>query len=286
MKGYQHRTCAKCPLSSISELYKTGLGEVMIILQVKNLHVAYGDKEVLKGIDLLVEKGEVVSFIGPSGTGKTTLLKCINYLEKPQQGEIELGDLHVDYQNITKQEILKLRRKTAMVFQMFNIFKHKTVIQNVMDAQIAVQKKSKDEAYAMSLKQLEKVGLKDKINEYPSRLSGGQLQRVGIARGLALEPDLILFDEPTSALDPELVEEVLKVIEDVAKSGMTTLLVTHEMDFAKRISDKVVFMENGYIVEVGTPEQIFEKSVNVRTRQFLKKIYAEQDQQKLSVKGG
>lgn len=173
-----------------------------------------------------------------------------------------------------------------MVFQMFNIFKHKTVIQNVMDAQIAVQKKSKNEAYAMSLKQLEKVGLKDKINEYPSRLSGGQLQRVGIARGLALEPELILFDEPTSALDPELVEEVLKVIEDVAKSGMTTLLVTHEMDFAKRISDKVVFMENGHIVEVGTPEQIFEKSVNVRTRQFLKKIYAEQDQQKLNTKGG
>ncbi len=241
---------------------------------------------MLKGINLSVEKGEVVSFIGPSGTGKTTLLKCINYLEKPQQGEIQIGDLHLNYQSLTKKEILKLRRKTAMVFQMFNIFKHKTVIQNVMDAQIAVQKKSKNEAYAMSLKQLENVGLKDKINEYPSRLSGGQLQRVGIARGLALEPELILFDEPTSALDPELVEEVLKVIEDVAKSGMTTLLVTHEMDFAKRISDKVVFMENGHIVEVGTPEQIFEKSVNVRTRQFLKKIYAEQDQQQLNVKGG
>ncbi|MDM5227244.1 amino acid ABC transporter ATP-binding protein [Cytobacillus sp. NJ13] len=256
------------------------------MLHVKNLHVSYNQKEVLKGINLSVEKGEVVSFIGPSGTGKTTLLKCINYLEKPQQGEIQIGDLRLNYQSLSKQDTLKLRRKTAMVFQMFNIFKHKTVIQNVMDAQIAVQKKSKNEAYAMSLKQLEKVGLKDKINEYPSRLSGGQLQRVGIARGLALEPELILFDEPTSALDPELVEEVLKVIEDVAKSGMTTLLVTHEMDFAKRISDKVVFMENGHIVEVGTPEQIFEKSVNVRTRQFLKKIYAEQDQQKLNTKGG
>lgn len=250
------------------------------------MHVSYNQNEVLKGINLSVEKGEVVSFIGPSGTGKTTLLKCINYLEKPQQGEIQIGDLHLNYQSLSKQDILKLRRKTAMVFQMFNIFKHKTVIQNVMDAQIAVQKKSKNEAYAMSLKQLENVGLKDKINEYPSRLSGGQLQRVGIARGLALEPELILFDEPTSALDPELVEEVLKVIEDVAKSGMTTLLVTHEMDFAKRISDKVVFMENGHIVEMGTPEQIFEKSVNVRTRQFLKKIYAEQDQQKLNIKGG
>lgn len=251
-----------------------------LILHIKNLHISFNKNEVLKGIDLSVEKGEVVSFIGPSGTGKTTLLKCINYLEKPQEGEIQLGDLNLNYKTLKKQDILKLRRKTAMVFQMFNIFKHMTVIQNVMDAQIAVQKKSKEEAYENSYKQLEKVGLKDKINEYPSRLSGGQLQRVGIARGLALEPELILFDEPTSALDPELVEEVLRVIEDVAKSGMTTLLVTHEMDFAKRISDKVVFMENGYIVEVGTPEQIFENSENERTRQFLKKIYAEQEKQK------
>nr|WP_285851832.1 amino acid ABC transporter ATP-binding protein [Sporosarcina luteola] len=245
------------------------------------MHISFDKNEVLKGIDLSVKKGEVVSFIGPSGTGKTTLLKCINYLQKPNEGEIQLGDLNLDYKNIKKQDILRLRRKTAMVFQMFNIFKHKTVIQNVMDAQIAVQKKSKDEAYENSYRQLEKVGLIDKIDEYPSSLSGGQLQRVGIARGLALEPELILFDEPTSALDPELVEEVLRVIEEVAKSGMTTLLVTHEMDFARSISDKVVFMENGHIVEVGSPEQIFVGSENVRTRQFLKKFYSNQELQKM-----
>ncbi|MCM3743529.1 amino acid ABC transporter ATP-binding protein [Sporosarcina luteola] len=251
------------------------------MLNIKNLHISFDKNEVLKGIDLSVKKGEVVSFIGPSGTGKTTLLKCINYLQKPNEGEIQLGDLNLDYKNIKKQDILRLRRKTAMVFQMFNIFKHKTVIQNVMDAQIAVQKKSKDEAYENSYRQLEKVGLIDKIDEYPSSLSGGQLQRVGIARGLALEPELILFDEPTSALDPELVEEVLRVIEEVAKSGMTTLLVTHEMDFARSISDKVVFMENGHIVEVGSPEQIFVGSENVRTRQFLKKFYSNQELQKM-----
>ncbi|MGE7919021.1 amino acid ABC transporter ATP-binding protein [Viridibacillus sp. NPDC093762] len=254
------------------------------MLNIKNLQISYGKHEVLKGIDLSVKKGEVVSFIGPSGTGKTTLLKCINYLEKPQEGEIQLGDLHLNYKNLKKQDILKLRRKTAMVFQMFNIFKHKTIVQNVMDAQIAVQKKSKEEAYEKSYKELEKVGLIDKIDEYPSSLSGGQLQRVGIARGLALEPELILFDEPTSALDPELVEEVLRVIENVANSGMTTLLVTHEMDFARSISDKVVFMENGYIVEQGTPDQIFVNSENVRTRQFLKNYYAKQEQQAIKIK--
>ncbi|MCC3359170.1 amino acid ABC transporter ATP-binding protein [Bacillus sp. REN16] len=249
------------------------------MLTIKNLRISFNNNEVLKGIDLSVNKGDVVSFIGPSGTGKTTLLKCVNYLEKPYEGEIQLGDLYLDYKNVKKQDILMFRRKTAMVFQHFNIFKHKTVIQNVMDAQIAVQKKSKEEAYEKSYKELEKVGLKEKIDEYPSSLSGGQLQRVGIARGLALDPELILFDEPTSALDPELVEEVLRVIEDVAKSGMTILLVTHEMDFAKSISNKVVFMEKGHIVEEGPPEQIFGNSKNVRTRQFLKNFYANVEKQ-------
>lgn len=250
------------------------------MLTVKNLKISFGDNEVLKGVDLSVNKGDVVTFIGPSGTGKTTLLKCINYLVEPDEGEIQLADIHANYKSIKKQDILKLRRNTAMVFQLFNIFKHKTVIQNVMDALIAVQKMSKEEAYERSIVELKKVGLLDKKDAYPSTLSGGQLQRVGIARALAVNPKVILFDEPTSSLDPELIEEVLNVIEDVAKSGMTTLLVTHEMDFAKKISTRVIFMDKGKIVEEGSPSQIFENSSHERTRQFLKNFYAEQKNQK------
>lgn len=243
------------------------------MLNIQNLKIAFGEKEVLKGVDLDVEKGDVVTFIGPSGTGKTTILKCINYLVEPDEGQMQLSDINVDFQNINKKEILKLRRNTAMVFQQFNLFKNKTVVENVMDAQIAVQKKSKKEAYAKSMDLLEKVGLLEKEKEYPSKLSGGQQQRVSIARALAVEPELVLFDEPTSSLDPELVTEVLKVIERVAKTGATILLVTHEMDFARKISNKVVFMENGKVVEQGSPEQIFENSQNERTKQFLRNYY-------------
>lgn len=243
------------------------------MLNIQNLKIAFGEKEVLKGVDLDVEKGDVVTFIGPSGTGKTTILKCINYLVEPDEGQMQLSDINVDFQSINKKEILKLRRNTAMVFQQFNLFKNKTVVENVMDAQIAVQKKSKKEAYAKSMDLLEKVGLLEKEKEYPSKLSGGQQQRVSIARALAVEPELVLFDEPTSSLDPELVTEVLKVIERVAKTGATILLVTHEMDFARKISNKVVFMENGKVVEQGSPEQIFENSQNERTKQFLRNYY-------------
>lgn len=248
------------------------------MLTVKNLRISFDDNEVLKGINLSVNKGDVITFIGPSGTGKTTLLRCINYLEKPDDGEVMLAGVHLNYKSVQKKEILKLRRKTAMVFQQFNLFRHKTVVQNVMDAQIAVQKKSKKEAYEKSIIELKKVGLLDKKDMYPSQLSGGQQQRVSIARALALEPEVILFDEPTSALDPELVDEVLKVIENVAKSGMTILLVTHEMSFAQNISTKVVFMDKGKIVEEGPPSQIFENSKEDRTRQFLKSFYNNQDQ--------
>lgn len=245
------------------------------MLAIQNLRVSFGDKEVLKGMNLTVNKGDVVTFIGPSGTGKTTILKCVNYLVEPDEGQMQLADVSVDFKKIHKKEILQLRRNTAMVFQQFNLFKNKTVVENVMDAQIAVQKKSKKEAYEKSIDLLEKVGLLEKQNEYPSRLSGGQQQRVSIARALAVEPEVVLFDEPTSSLDPELVAEVLKVIERVAQTGITILLVTHEMDFARKVSNKIVFMENGNIVEQGTPEEIFEQSKNDRTRQFLKQYYPE-----------
>lgn len=247
------------------------------MLNLQNLKIAFGDKEVLKGVDLDVEKGDVVTFIGPSGTGKTTILKCINYLVEPDEGKMQLSDINVDFTNIKKKEILSLRRNTAMVFQQFNLFKNKTVVENVMDAQIAVQKKNKKEAYEKSIDLLGKVGLLEKENEYPSKLSGGQQQRVSIARALAVEPDLVLFDEPTSSLDPELVTEVLKVIERVAQTGVTILLVTHEMDFARKISNKVVFMENGKVVEQGPPEQIFENSQNERTKQFLRNYYLNEE---------
>ncbi|WP_404466662.1 amino acid ABC transporter ATP-binding protein [Planococcus rifietoensis] len=245
------------------------------MLAIQNLKVSFGDKEVLKGVDLQVNKGDVVTFIGPSGTGKTTILKCVNYLVEPDEGQMQLADVSVDFKKIHKKEVLQLRRNTAMVFQQFNLFKNKTVIENVMDAQIAVQKKSKKEAYERSIDLLEKVGLLEKKDEYPSRLSGGQQQRVSIARALAVEPDVVLFDEPTSSLDPELVAEVLKVIERVAQTGVTILLVTHEMDFARKVSNKIVFMEKGHIVEQGSPEEIFEQSQNERTRQFLKHYYPE-----------
>lgn len=245
-----------------------------VVLNLRNLNLSFHGNKVLEDIELEVKKGEVVTLIGSSGTGKTSLLRCINLLEKPDSGFISLGGLDYDFSSINKKETLNLRRKTAMVFQQYNLFKNKTAIENVMDAQMVVQKKSKKEAYEKSMKELKRVGLEAKVDAYPNQLSGGQQQRVSIARALAVEPEVILFDEPTSALDPELVGEVLKSIEEVAKSGMTIILVTHEMSFAQDISDKVVFMDKGQVAESGRPEQIFKESDNARTQQFLNKFYA------------
>jgi L-cystine transport system ATP-binding protein len=239
------------------------------MLELKDLKLSYGNTQVLNGVDLLVKRGDVVSIIGPSGTGKTTLLKCINYLAKPASGTITFDQIRMDYQRPEKTAVQAIRLRTAMVFQQFNVFKNMTVIQNVMDPLMVVQRKSKDQARAIALQELERVGLSDKLDNYPSQLSGGQLQRTGIARALAVRPDVMLFDEPTSSLDPELVGEVLKVIKDVTSSGITSLLVTHEMQFAKNISNRIVFMDRGVVAGEGSPAEIFDSLSNPRLAQFL-----------------
>lgn len=242
------------------------------MIQLKNIHKSFGANEVLRGIDLTVEKGEVVVILGPSGSGKTTLLRCINFLERPHEGEITVGELSVNCKHAHKQEIMALRKKTAMVFQNYNLFKNKTVLENVMEGQIIAQKIPKKIAHERSVKILENMGLKDKLDVYPSQISGGQQQRVGIARALALNPEVILFDEPTSALDPELVGEVLDTMKDVAKEGMTMIVVTHEIEFARDVANRVVFMDGGVIVEQGKTEDILTQPKVERTKQFLSRI--------------
>jgi L-cystine transport system ATP-binding protein len=244
------------------------------MLEIKDLKLSYGNSQILNGVNLTVKRGDVVSIIGPSGTGKTTLLKCINYLAKPTSGTIAFDQIRMDYQRADKNAVQAIRLRTAMVFQQFNVFKNMTVIQNVMDPLVVVQRKTKDEAREIALRELERVGLSAKQDHYPSQLSGGQLQRTGIARALAVRPDLMLFDEPTSSLDPELVSEVLKVIKDVTSSGITSLLVTHEMQFAKNISNRIVFMDRGIVAADGSPTEIFDSSSNPRLTQFLNSEHA------------
>ena len=240
------------------------------MLELKDIKLSYGNSQILNGVDLSVSRGDVVSIIGPSGTGKTTLLKCINYLARPSSGTIALDQIRMDYRRADKATVHAIRLRTAMVFQQFNVFRNMSVIQNVMDPLIVVQRKSKEEARQIAVQELERVGLSDKLDMYPSQLSGGQLQRTGIARALAVRPDVMLFDEPTSSLDPELVGEVLKVINDVASSGMTSLLVTHEMQFARKISNRVVFMDQGVVAAEGSPAEIFDAPSDPRLAQFLK----------------
>ncbi|WP_239614986.1 amino acid ABC transporter ATP-binding protein [Cohnella mopanensis] len=245
------------------------------MIKLSRISKSFGRNEVLKGIDLTVEKGEVVAILGPSGSGKTTLLRCINYLEKPSDGEISIAEFTVNCRKPAKKDIHTLRQKTAMVFQQYNLFRHKTALENVMEGLVVVKKLTKEEARKLSAELLEKVGLGTKLDAYPSQLSGGQQQRVGIARALALNPEVILFDEPTSALDPELVGEVLAVIRKIAKEGITMIIVTHEMGFAQDVANHVVFMDGGVIVEEGSPKVIFQSPKEERTKQFLARITPE-----------
>ncbi len=245
------------------------------MIKLNKITKSFGRNQVLNGIDLTVEKGEVVAILGPSGSGKTTLLRCINYLEKPNNGEISIDDFVVNCKHPVKKDIHTLRRKTAMVFQNYNLFRHKTALGNVMEGLVIVKKIPKDEARKLSIELLEKVGLGNKLDSYPRQLSGGQQQRVGIARALALNPEVILFDEPTSALDPELVGEVLAVIRKIAKEGITMIIVTHEMGFAQDVANHVVFMDEGVIVEEGHPKQLFNSPKEERTKQFLARITPE-----------
>lgn len=242
------------------------------MIKLKGIQKSFGKNHVLKGIDIEVKKGEVVVIIGPSGSGKSTFLRCINYLEKPTEGEITLDGQHFDAKSIKKKDILYLTRNTAMVFQQYNLFKNMTALENVMEGLVIVQKKDKERAKEEALNQLIRVGLEERVNYYPRQLSGGQQQRVAIARALALHPKVILFDEPTSALDPEMVGEVLSVIKSVTDIGITTIIVTHEMSFAREVADKVIFMDEGYIIEQGTPEEVFDFPKNERTIKFLHNV--------------
>lgn len=234
-----------------------------------NLKKSYGNLEVLKSIDLQVTEGEVVCLIGPSGSGKSTLLRCLNMLEEVTSGEVVVNDFNLTDK---KSDINKIRENIGMVFQHFNLFPHLTVLENITLAPVDLKKATPQQAKDKALQLLDRVGLKDKANENPSKLSGGQKQRVAIARALAMNPDIMLFDEPTSALDPEMVGEVLNVIKQLAQEGMTMVIVTHEMGFAREVADRVIFMDNGYIVEEGTPQEIFGNPQNERTQDFLNKV--------------
>lgn len=250
-----------------------------MMVKMENVCKSFGKLEVLKNINLEVSKGEVVCIIGPSGSGKSTLLRCLNHLERITSGRVHIDDELIDERmagkdqlKISQKRISEVCTELGMVFQRFNLFPHMTALGNIAEAPITVKKVPKEEAIAYSEELLKKVGLEDKRDEFPSRLSGGQQQRVAIARALAMKPKIMLFDEPTSALDPELVGEVLEVMKDLAREGMTMLVVTHEMGFAKEVGSRVIFMDNGEIKEEGTPQEIFSNPKNERTKSFLQKV--------------
>lgn len=253
----------------MEDLWHTLKGDLKQVIYVNNLSKSFGNNEVLKGINEHIKKGEVVVVIGPSGSGKSTFLRCLNLLEKPTSGEIVFEDSSITDKNTN---INKLREKMGMVFQQFNLFPHKSVIENITIAPIKVKGEKSEDAKQKAMSLLKMVGLTEKADAYPASLSGGQKQRIAIARALAMEPDVMLFDEPTSALDPEMVGEVLNVMKDLAKDGMTMVVVTHEMGFAKEVGDRILFMDDGNIVEQGTPEEIFNNPKNPRTIDFLSKV--------------
>ncbi|RUT27776.1 amino acid ABC transporter ATP-binding protein [Paenibacillus zeisoli] len=242
------------------------------MIEVQNLHKSFGAQKVLRGIDLRLDKGKVLVIIGPSGSGKTTLLRCFNLLEQPDIGTLRVGEIVLDFKEGFKpkqEQILKLRKQSGMVFQAYHLFPHMTAAGNVMEGLITVQKKNKAEARRVSLELLERVGLGNKADSYPHMLSGGQQQRVGIARAMAVNPEVLLFDEPTSALDPELVGEVLRVMKSLASSGMTMIVVTHEMKFAAEVADRIILMDSGRIIEEGSPQEVFQNPKSPRAAQFL-----------------
>lgn len=239
------------------------------MIHINNLHKSFGKNAVLKGVNEHIKKGEVVVVIGPSGSGKSTFLRCLNLLEEPSDGIINFEGKDITNKNT---DINKIREKMGMVFQQFNLFPHKTVLENITLAPIKVKGMKKEEAEEKAYKLLEKVGLKEKAEAYPASLSGGQKQRIAIARALAMEPEVMLFDEPTSALDPEMVGEVLAVMKELASEGMTMIVVTHEMGFAREVGDRILFMDGGNIVEQGTPEEVFKNPKNPRTIDFLSKV--------------
>lgn len=239
------------------------------MIEIKDIHKRYNDLEVLKGISVSIDKGEVISIIGPSGTGKSTFLRCINYLEVAEQGTISFGNETYNLNNMSKKEVNQLRSHSSMVFQNWNLFKNRTALENIMEHLIYVKKLSKDKSEEIAKKNLEVVGLSEKKDYYPHQLSGGQQQRIGIARAMAINPEIMLFDEPTSSLDPELIKYVLTVIKDLALSKQTMMIVTHEMKFAKDVSNRILFLEGGKILEEGKPEQIFEHPQHNRIKEFL-----------------
>ncbi|MFA0486552.1 amino acid ABC transporter ATP-binding protein [Vibrio sp. 10N.222.55.B11] len=242
------------------------------MIKLQSIHKQFGDTEVLKGIDLEIKQGEIIVIIGSSGTGKSTLLRCVNFLEQADQGTISIDDIKVDTQKHTKAEVLALRRKTGFVFQNYALFAHQTAIQNIAEGLITVRGWKKQQAHEKAQQILDDIGLGDKGDSYPAALSGGQQQRVGIGRAMALQPELLLFDEPTSALDPEWVGEVLNLMKKLANQHQTMLVVTHEMQFAREVADRVIFMADGHIIEQGSPQDIFGNPQDPKLKKFLNKV--------------
>ena len=245
------------------------------MLKVENIHKSFGELEVLRGVDIEVDKGDVIVLLGPSGSGKTTLLRCLNFLEQPDSGILTFDNISYDLKDIKKRQIHDIRMKTGFVFQNYNLFRNMTAIENVMEGLVTARKMDKNKAYEKAKATLDKVGLAERYDYYPGQLSGGQQQRVGIARAIAADPEVIFFDEPTSALDPELIGGVLAVMKQLASEGTTMVVVTHEMQFAEDVANKVYFMDGGVVVEEGTPSEIFSHPKEDRTKRFLSRIRRE-----------